>query len=195
MRIQTIKFTENCQGASKPANLKRLGKRPKVTNPAEPKDLRPINVLPAIFKVLEKILLEQIIGYVEDIDHQLLASNQSGYRKGFSTTTALAKVTHDIYDHFDNEQCTFMVLVDFSLAFNYVDHRKLQRKLREEFCFSLGECELLSAFLEQRTQAVRKGNVTSPQRPVADGTSQGSCLSALLFVQPRHKQSSSGAYV
>lgn len=123
----------------------------------------------------------QIVGHVEADDRRLLASNQSGYRKGHSTTTALAKVTHDIYDHFDNEQCTVVVLVDFSLAFNCVDHRKLQRKLREEFSFTDNACDLISFFLDHRTQAVRIGNVMSSQRSVIDGTPQGSCLSALLF--------------
>lgn len=154
---------------------------PKVGNPTEPKDFRPISVLPAVSKILEKILLDQIVSHVDSNDHDFLASNQSGYRKGYSTTTALAKVTHDIYDHFDNGQCTVMVLVDFSLAFNSVDHRKLERKLRDEFSFSDGACDLLSSFLDHRTQAVKIGNVTSSQRPVLDGTPQGSCLSALLF--------------
>ncbi|KXJ62324.1 hypothetical protein RP20_CCG022458 [Aedes albopictus] len=74
-----------------------------------------------------------------------------------------------------------MVLVDFSLAFNCVNHRKLQRKLREEFHFSNNACDLIHSFLEHRTQAVRIGNSTSSQRPLVDGTPQGSCLSALLF--------------
>ncbi|XP_062703870.1 uncharacterized protein LOC134286287 [Aedes albopictus] len=127
---------------------------PKVGSPTEPKDFRPISVLPAVSKVLEKILLDQIVDHVDRNGNSLLATNQSGYRKGHSTTTALAKVTHDIYDHFDNDQCTVMVLVDFSLAFNCVNHRKLQRKLREEFHFSNNACDLIHSFLEHRTQAI-----------------------------------------
>lgn len=154
---------------------------PKVSNPTTPKDFRPISVLPAISKVLEKILLDQIVLHVDVNDRDFLAPNQSGYRKRYSTTTALAKVTHDIYGHFDNNQCTVMVLVDFSLAFNSVDHRKLQRKLREEFLFSDDACGLLSSFLGNRSQAVKIGDTVSSQRPMTDGTPQGSCLSALLF--------------
>lgn len=98
---------------------------PKTSNPIQPKDFRPISVLPAVSKVLEKILLNQITEHLDNPDAPLLARNQSGYRKGFGTTTALAKVTHDIYSNLDSNRCTVMVLVDFSLAFNCVDHRLL----------------------------------------------------------------------
>ncbi|XP_055605672.1 uncharacterized protein LOC129753850 [Uranotaenia lowii] len=69
---------------------------PKVTSPTSAKDFRPISVLPAISKVLEKILLSQITLHLNESDPPLLAMNQSGYRKGYSTTTALTKVVHDM---------------------------------------------------------------------------------------------------
>lgn len=66
-----------------------------------------------------------------------------------------------------------MVLVDFSLAFNCVDHRLLRNKLRDEFRFSRAACD--------RSQVVRLGSAVSAAMQVTDGTPQGSCLSALLF--------------
>ncbi|XP_038117322.1 uncharacterized protein LOC119769355 [Culex quinquefasciatus] len=84
-----------------------------------------------------------------------LARNQSGYRKRYGTTTALAKVTHDIYGNLDAGRCTVMVLVDFSLAFNCVDHQLLATKLNREFRFSRPACELVSSFLGERKQSVR----------------------------------------
>ncbi|XP_058817699.1 uncharacterized protein LOC131681007 [Topomyia yanbarensis] len=154
---------------------------PKTSNPIQPKDFRPISVLPAISKILEKILLSQITEHLESTNPPLLANHQSGYRKGYSTTTALTKVTHDIFCSFDRNHGTVMVLVDFSLAFNCVNHRILKAKLRDEFHFSQAARSLVSSFLEQRSQSVRIGNDSSPSRTVPDGTPQGSCLSALLF--------------
>ena len=154
---------------------------PKTSNPALPKDFRPISVLPAVSKVLEKILLSQITEHLDNPNNPLLARNQSGYRKGYGTTTALAKVTHDIYGNLEADRCTVMVLVDFSLAFNCVDHRLLATKLNQEFKFSSTACELISSFLKQRQQSVRHGSEVSAVREVTDGTPQGSCLSALLF--------------
>lgn len=154
---------------------------PKKASPEHSKDFRPISVLPAISKVLEKVLLAQIVEYTENTNPPLLAINQSGYRKRHSTTTALSKVTHDIYSGFDSGKCTVMVLVDFSLAFNCVSHRKLGQKLREEFHFTPDACQLISSFLSRRTQIVKTTSATSAAYPVTDGTPQGSCLSALLF--------------
>lgn len=154
---------------------------PKVSNPIHPKDFRPISVLPAISKVLEKILLMQITDHIDNPDAPLLVKYQSGYRKRYSTTTAMTKVVHDIYCNFDNSRCTVMVLVDFSLAFNCVNHRILETKLRDEFQFSQAACDLVASFLMQRKQSVRIGNAVSAECDVYDGTPQGSSLSALLF--------------
>lgn len=146
-----------------------------------PNGFRPISVLPAISKVLEKIPLAQITEHLNVSDPPLLACNQSGYRKGFSTTTALAKVVHDIYTNFDNNYCTVMVLVDFSLAFKCVDHQLLKSKLLNKLQFSPAACELSSSFHGRCTQVVRLRNTLSAEREVPDGTPQGSCLSAMLF--------------
>ncbi|XP_058816126.1 uncharacterized protein LOC131679411 [Topomyia yanbarensis] len=74
-----------------------------------------------------------------------------------------------------------MVLVDFSLAFNCVQHKILANKLNSEFLFFPDACGLISSFLGGRSQAVRLGNTTTAERGVPEGTPQGSCLSALLF--------------
>ena len=130
--------------------------------------------------MLEKILLFQVSEYLKESEPPLLAAYQSGYRKG-CTNTALAKVTHDVYANLDNGRCTVMVLVDFSLAFNCVKHRILEDKLRREFNFSPSAVNLISSYLDGRSQVVRVGDQYSTELPVADGTPQGSCLSAMMF--------------
>ena len=131
-------------------------------------------------KILEKILLAQINAHLAT--KPFFAKHQSGYRRSHSTTTALAKVTHDVYSNLDNRYCTVMVLIDFSLAFNCVQHRLLQTKLSEEFKFSGTACSLIKSFLENRSQNVKVGNVLSQERQLSAGTPQRSCLSALLFI-------------
>lgn len=131
---------------------------PKAANPSQPKDFRPISVLPAVSKVVEKVLLSQITEHLDAADPPLLAPNQSGYRRGYSTTTALTKEVHDLYSNLDENRCTVMVLVDFSLAFNCVDHRLLRNKLRDEFRFSRAACDLIASYLSDRSQVVRLGS-------------------------------------
>lgn len=154
---------------------------PKTSNPVDPTDYRPISVLPALSKIFEKILLDQVTNYLNNHQPQLLAKHQSGYRKHHSTTTALTKVTHDIYQNLEENRCTVMVLVDLSLAFNCVKHEKLGIKLREEFGFCAPACDLVASYLRHRTQCVKVGGRKSAERVLLDGTPQGSCLSALLF--------------
>lgn len=151
---------------------------PKSANAIEPKDFSPISVLPAISKILEKFLLEQITGFLHTAETHfltLLVKHQSAYRAHHSTTTAMVKVVHDIYNNLDNNFCTVMVLVDFSLAFNCVKHSKLQHKLRSEFDFDDCAVQLIASFLGNRSQAVRYGDGLSSERGLVDGTPQGSC--------------------
>lgn len=82
----------------------------------------------------------------------------------------MVKEAHDVYSNLESNRCTVMVLVDFSLAFNCVDHRLLEINLNEEFRFFRAACGMISSFLGQRHQAVRHGDVLSAVREVTDGT-------------------------
>lgn len=84
------------------------------------KDLRPISILPAFSKILERIIHSQLSGYINT--NNILPLTQSGLRKGYSCTTALLKVTDDILSATDQGKITILVLLDFSKAFETVDH-------------------------------------------------------------------------
>ncbi|VEN56008.1 unnamed protein product, partial [Callosobruchus maculatus] len=60
---------------------------PKVKNPKEYSDLRPISLLCVLSKVLEKVAYLQIIEFVNT--NGILPASQSGFRKSHSTTTSL----------------------------------------------------------------------------------------------------------
>ncbi len=59
-----------------------------------------------------------------------LSSNQSGLRKGHSTTTAILKVLNDIVESLDNKQHCACLFIDLSKAFDTVDHNILLDRLR-----------------------------------------------------------------
>lgn len=48
-------------------------------------DLRPVNILPALLKLLKKLLYLELYDYM--INKKIIPDNQSRFRKGFSTTT------------------------------------------------------------------------------------------------------------
>ena len=65
-----------------------------------PKDCRPISLLPALSKILEKAVFDQIQEYFSV--NNLLTKYQHAYRKGHSTCTALTQMSDDWYRNLDN---------------------------------------------------------------------------------------------
>ena len=57
---------------------------------------------------------------------------QSAYRMNHSTETALLNMKADIHKGLDNKQVVCLVLLDFSAAFDTVDHKILLDRLRKE---------------------------------------------------------------
>jgi len=66
-------------------------------DPSQLDNYRPISKLCIISKILEKLVSEQLTQYLNI--NNILSTNQSGFRKGYSTCTAVLKVLNDI-DHF-----------------------------------------------------------------------------------------------
>lgn len=65
---------------------------------------RPISIINSVVKVFEKIIFNQLSDYLSV--NNLLTQCQSGFRKYFSTTTALLKFSNDIFSSFDDNLCT-----------------------------------------------------------------------------------------
>jgi Reverse transcriptase (RNA-dependent DNA polymerase) len=83
----------------------------KKSNPSTLSDYRPISILPALSKALEVIMKKQITQYVDNFG--LLNKLQSGLRKKHSTPPKAN----------DAKLMSLLVLLDFSKAFDIVDHQ------------------------------------------------------------------------
>lgn len=142
-------------------------------------NLRPISILCALSKVFERILKCQIQEYVRRFN--LLSPYQSGFRSGHSTSTALLKVHDDISQFIDKKGVAFLLLIDFSKAFDRVSHVKLLNKLSQQFHFSRNAVLLIKSYLSLRCQIVEiDGNQSRPIH-IISGVPQGSVLGPLLF--------------
>lgn len=67
---------------------------PKKSNGTDPKDYRPISLLCVLSKILEKIVHDQVLKYLNQ--HSVLNIYQSGFKKSHSTNTALLQVSGDL---------------------------------------------------------------------------------------------------
>jgi hypothetical protein len=74
------------------------------------------------------------------------------------------------------------VLLDFSKAFESIDHLLLYRKLESRFSFSSSVVSFLSLYLSLRFQCMSNGRRLSDLLPVSVGVPQGSVLGPLVFL-------------
>jgi len=106
---------------------------------------------------------------------------QSAYRKGHSTETALLKVVNDIQRAAGNGQCTALLALDTSSAFDAVDHATLTDRARAVFGIHDVALDWLRSFVTERTQQIAVGSEKSAVFPCASGIPQGSVLGPILF--------------
>lgn len=99
----------------------------KVRSPSTPSDFRPISLLCQLSKILERIVLDDLIKYLRN--SALIDQHQYGFVTGGSTQAALVRVLDAVRHATDRREVTILVLFDFSKAFDTVGHAKLIDKL------------------------------------------------------------------
>ena len=140
---------------------------------------RPISLLCPASKVLEKLLFTKISPYIN------LSASQHGFRPGYSTSTALLPLVHQIARGFNQHypiHRTVAMAVDFSKAFDTVNHTKLLTDIHNTN-MTHNTIRWLTTYLRGRTATCKYNNRTSKPYPLHTGVPQGSVLSPILFNQ------------
>lgn len=152
---------------------------PKVSKPTKINHFRPISVLPAMSKILEKIVVEQINSYINSID--LLPKLQSGFRRNHSTCTALLNLFSDLFDARDEGKYSSLVMLDFAEAFDSMTPEMLVAKMKY-YRFRKDVIDWVESYFRDRDQITKDGSETSEPRSKTRGAPQGSGLAPILFI-------------
>jgi hypothetical protein len=120
-------------------------------------------MLSALFKAMEIIMRKQITVHI--VSNGMMSYLQSGFRTKHSTTTVLLKVTNDLLMAFEKKLLSILILLDFSKAFESVDHSLLCSKLTNQFAFTISATSLIRSYLSDRTQCVWVNNQASKFLP------------------------------
>ena len=172
LSIKLLTVPDEC----KIAKLKPLYKKGKKT---DPKNYRPISLLPVISKILEEVIHDQTMDYVTK--KIILYKFQSGFRKFHSADSCLTYLQVKVSKGFDSGLLTGMILIDLKKAFDTIDHKILIKKMK---CmgFSNGVTKWFECYLSKRMFSVHVRNSFSDKAIIICGVPQGSILGPLLFL-------------
>ena len=149
---------------------------PKVEDSKKVGDSRPISILPAIPKLFEKVLANQLSSYFDTIFCNLLC----GFRKRHSTQHALIQLLSSWQRSLDKGEIVGTILMDLSKAFDCLPHDLIIAKCAA-YGVDLKSLCLLKDYLSNRYHRVKIGNVFSDWLLLVTGVPQGSILGPLLF--------------
>ena len=172
LMIRSSKFPSN----QKIARVKPLHKK---GAKSDPNNYRPISILTAVSKICEKVLAMQLRLHFEN--NNLFYENQFGFREKKNTSLAISKLMENLYQSFNDSEIKQGVFIDFSKAFDTIDHNILIKKL-PFYNFTPKAIELMKSYLSDRSQFVKLGDEFSTQRKVSIGVPQGSVLGPILFL-------------
>ena len=90
---------------------------------------RPISLLSVFNKILEKLMCERLLIFLQK--YNILYEKQFGFRSHFSTNYAILCITDKIQQAIEERSYSCGIFLDFSKAFDTVDHYILIKKLEK----------------------------------------------------------------
>ena len=148
-------------------------------NPKIFSNYRPISVLPVFSKILEKLMYTRLFKYLNK--KNIISKLQFGFQAQHTTFDALINFVDYITTAIENGDHVVGLFLDFSKAFDTVDHSILLDKL---FHYGVRGIALdwFQNYLTDRKQFTNFSNAKSEYKNIVCGVPQGSILGPLLFL-------------
>ena len=146
---------------------------------SDPGNYRPVSLTSVICKLLEKQIRECVMDHLNV--YNLLSDCQYGFRLNRSTILQLLSVLEDLTTSTDNDLQVDTIYLDFSKAFDSVQHKRLLHKL-ESFGISGNLLKWFTCFLSNRKQRVVVNGSPSECSDVISGIPQGSIFGPVMFI-------------
>lgn len=140
---------------------------------------RPISLLSIFNKLLEKLMCSRLVSFLEK--HNILYDKQFGFRNNHSTVDAILSIIDKIQTATDTKHLSCGIFLDFSKAFDTVNHDILIKKLEHYGIRGVAK-SWFTSYLNNRQQTVTINNTTSDPMAITCGIPQGSVLGPLLFL-------------
>ena len=145
----------------------------------KPEQYRPISLTSHIMKIFERVLKKHIMAHL--VKNSLINEAQHGFVPGRSTQTQLLLHFKDIFEAIEEGSRIDTVFLDFSKAFDKVDHNILLTKIaKHKIKGKVGKW--IREFLINRKFTVIANGTMSEQEKVMSGVPQGTVLAAILFI-------------
>lgn len=140
---------------------------------------RPVSVLPVFSKILEKLMHTRIASFIDK--YEILYLNQFGFREHRSTELAVLTFVEKLRKAIDMGKFGIGLFLDFSKAFDTVNHDILLQKLN--FYGIRGTAnDWIKSYLSNRIQMTQYNGILSSETLVKCGVPQGSVLGPLFFI-------------
>ena len=143
-----------------------------------PGSYRPITILPAVSKIVERAIQEQVVNHMEQ--NGFIHPNQHAYRRGHSTASALLQLADQLFEAAEEKEIGAALTIDQSSAFDSICHETLLLKL-EKYGLDKHTLKWMENYLKYRSQYVEIGSKVSTIKPAGRGVPQGSVLGPVLF--------------